>query len=81
MPINKELNEEELENVYGGPIKEEDLPSKFKTATINEMGEIIRDGKGPAIEDDSIPTFTPPDELDEKALEEILAGTYNSNDL
>ncbi len=30
MSINRELNEQELENVFGGDIKTEDLPSKFK---------------------------------------------------
>jgi len=36
MPINKNLNEKELENVYGGPIKTEDLPDKFKTKVKDE---------------------------------------------
>lgn len=30
MSINKELNENELENFYGGPVKANDLPDKFK---------------------------------------------------
>ena len=30
MAINHELNKDELENAYGGPIRVEDLPNKFK---------------------------------------------------
>ena len=36
MPINKILNEKELEKAYGGPIKTTDLPSKFKTTKKDE---------------------------------------------
>ena len=39
MAINKELNENELENVIGGPHKAEDLPDKFKQYGKQELSE------------------------------------------
>ena len=82
MSINKELNEKDLENVYGGPIKSENLPPKFKNAGFNEYGEIVRDGSAPAIsQDDDIPTFKPPGEMSEKDLEAVFGGPIKREDL
>ena len=39
MAINKELNENELENVLGTSIKAQDLPSKFKQYKKEELSE------------------------------------------
>lgn len=36
MSINRELNESELETVWGTPVKSEDLPKKFKQFERNE---------------------------------------------
>ena len=37
MSINKELNENELENFYGGPVKAEDLPEDYFTSKDQEI--------------------------------------------
>ncbi len=82
MAINRELNESELSNVFGGDVRAENLPSKFKTY-IDDNGEIVRDSnyKGETILDDDIPTFNPPDELSIEELESTYGGPINPDDL
>lgn len=86
MSINKELNESELENAFGGAIKAQDLPDKFKSVGgtyIDENGEIVRGSgnKNEEIISEDIPTFTAPDELSETDLEKMYGGPIKAKDL
>ncbi len=86
MSINKELNESELENAFGGAIKAQDLPDKFKSVAgtyIAENGEIVRDSssKNEKIISEDIPVFTPPGELNEADLEKTYGGPIKVQDL
>jgi hypothetical protein len=86
MSINKELNENEAINAYGGNIKTQDLPEKFKStggAFIDINGEIVRDPnyKSKIDMNENIPTFNPPGELNEDGLENVYGGPIKADDL